>query len=217
MFKPCQSHFSLCNFDHGLRFFCSFFGSQRPSLLRHDRTSVDQTLNFLLIDYLDIFKVRQIRHSQTMRLFNSFYECGVINLLVKRGIVATFSINIVSQHILAVVDPANCRIGVGTAIWVECWLAKVCCECWIGKPPRCIIELRLPLVHLLLVLNLCWSEFWLFWLYRLAFYRGFARVMRRMVVWLHIWHIFLEYFDLFLLLWLTFCFIHCLLNRSLFF
>ncbi len=87
-----------------------------------------------------------------MVLLNSFGERCVVNLLIQRWVIATFSVDIMGQHILTVVDTANSWVRVGATIGMKRGFTKVCSEGRVGKPPRGVVDLRLALVHVLLVL-----------------------------------------------------------------
>lgn len=159
--------------------------------------------------------MRKLGNSEAVCFFNSFRKCRVVNLLVKRRIIATLSVNIMSQHILTVIYTANSWVSVSTAVRMERRFAKVCGESWIGKPPGGVVKLRLTLVHFLLVLQLCWSKFRLLWLNRFTFNWWFTSIMGWMVVWLHILHVILKNLNLLFLFRLTFSFVHSLFKRSL--
>ena len=68
--------------------------------------------------------------------------------MVERRIVTTLRIDVVREHILAIVDATVRGVGVALSVRVESRLAEVGCEGGVWQPASRIQKLRLPLLHL---------------------------------------------------------------------
>ena len=89
--------------------------------------------------------VRQGRHTQSFGFIDTLLQGAVVDLLVQGRVLAAFSVDVVREHIVTVVDSARCRFGVPVSIGVESWLAEVSCEGRIRQPAGRIVESRLLL------------------------------------------------------------------------
>ena len=153
MFESSERHLRLGNLNAS-----SLVLAHRPSLSRHGWLS-----------RLDLFKlgISQDLHglgqwdlwdSHASCLLDSCRECGVVDLLVERWVVAAFSVDVVCEEVVAVVDASHRWIDVAFAVCVEGRLAKVCGEGRVRQPPGGVVELGAPLLHLLLLLLLGGGE-----------------------------------------------------------
>jgi len=77
-------------------------------------------------------------HSETFSFFNSSFQCWLVYLLVLRGVVSAFSVDVMGEQGMTVVDATHSGIGVSSAICVECRLTKISREGRVRQPSCCI-------------------------------------------------------------------------------
>lgn len=112
-----------------------------PPLSRHDWEAGNEVSNFLFVDDLDVFKVGQLRDPEAVGPCDAFVEGGVVDLLEVGGVVAAFGVDIMGEHVLAVVYAADSGVRVGSAVGVEGGLAKVSREGRVREPASRVVEL----------------------------------------------------------------------------
>jgi len=73
-------------------------------------------------------------HSETFSFFNTGLQCWLVDLLVLGGIVSAFSVDVMGQQRMTVVDATDSGIGVSSTISMECWLTKISRERGVRQP-----------------------------------------------------------------------------------
>lgn len=139
-----QSHFRFGNFNSGLCLF-SFLGAAQ--LLGHNRLAGVLHFDFFGGVNLGLFDVGNLSNAETLGFLDTGLESLIVNLLVKRWVIATLSVDVVGQHSVTVVDTANGRICVAAAVSVERRLAKVSSESGISKPASRVEERAAAFLH----------------------------------------------------------------------
>lgn len=139
MFKSSQGHVRFRDLDCGLvLFFLSFFSATQ--LFWHDRGHLLKSLKFFLSDYCIFFVKGKVRHTVTFGLFNTSFQSWFVYLLVQRGVISTFSVDVMGEQGLTIIDTAHSRIGIRSAICMEGWLSEIRGEGGVRKPSCCVKE-----------------------------------------------------------------------------
>jgi hypothetical protein len=139
MFKSSQGHIRFRDLDCGLvLFLLSFFSATQ--LLWHDWGHLLKSLKFFLSDYCIFFVKGKVGHTVTFGLFNTSFQCWFVYLLVQRGVISTFSVDVVGEQGLAIIYTAHSWIGIRSAICMEGWLSEIRGEGGVRKPSCCVKE-----------------------------------------------------------------------------
>ena len=97
-------------------------------------------------------------HPHTLGLLEASLESRVVNLLIRWRVVAALSVDIVSQHVLSIVDSADGWLDVTLAVGMESWLSEIGDEGRVRQPASGVVEIRATLMHILLSLPLSWRH-----------------------------------------------------------
>ena len=106
----------------------------------HDWGHLFKSFKFFLCDDCIFFVKGKVGHTVTFGLFNTSFQCWFVYLLVQRGIISTFSVDVVGEQGLTIIDTAHSRIGIRSAISVEGWLSEIRGEGGVRKPSCCVKE-----------------------------------------------------------------------------
>lgn len=98
-----------------------------------------------------------------MSLLNTLSQSRIIHLLVKRRVISTLGIYVVSKHSVSVDNTTDGWICVPSSVGMESRLAKVRGEGRISEPSRSVVKNWLSLFHIFKQLSLgSWNLFlWL--------------------------------------------------------
>lgn len=61
-------------------------------------------------------------------------------MLIQRGVISTFSVDVMGEQGLTIIDTAHSRIGIRSAICMEGWLSEIRGEGGVRKPSCCVKE-----------------------------------------------------------------------------
>ena len=120
----------MCNLNLG--FLGAFF--------RHNGCPILNFIDLLISQLLIIFKLGWIRHPQSKTLLEARLQRRLVDLLVLGWVLAALWVDIVSKHVLSVIDTTLRWFSVSTAISMECWLTVVSRERGVSNPPRRVVK-----------------------------------------------------------------------------
>ena len=115
--------------------------AESAPLLWHDRLSALLLSKCLFRNDNVILLERDCRYAHTLGLNDTSFERLVVDLLVEGRVIATLSIDVVSEHVMAVVNSTNSWVDITFTVGMESRLAEVCSEGGVWQPASSIQKL----------------------------------------------------------------------------
>ena len=125
MLEAFHGHIRSSNLDGALRANLFAVLAKSAPLLWHDRFSTLLLSKSLLVDDNFFLLDRDLRNAHSLGFNDTSLERLVVNLLVEGRVVTALGVDVMSEHVVAVVNATDCWVDIALTVGVEGRLAEV--------------------------------------------------------------------------------------------